>query len=213
MKLDVETLREKCPEYATIACLSCPHLHLSSVSSLSYCQQLRCISLRFNSITSIAPLQHCRLLWRLDLRNNRLSDISPLSSFAALGTVLLTSNPVSLAALRKLRPVHLLTLEVSLPEMHTAQKRELLPRMDYGRCLDAQWRVYARKRSRQEGLSSMCRTAYWRTGGKGNSGRWTLRPARTNKGKANRAVGGLDALEGYYRPHCVFTPLSPSSFP
>lgn len=147
MKLELETLREKCPEYASVVSLSCAEFHLSSVSSLSYCRQLRYISLRFNSVTSIAPLQHCRLLWRLDLRNNRLADISPLSSFAALGTVLLTSNPISLAALRKLRSVHILTLQVSLPELYTAQKRELLPRMDHGRCLDAQWRVYARKRS------------------------------------------------------------------
>lgn len=145
MKLELQTLQEKCPKYATTVSLSCTHLHLSSISCLPHCRLLRSISLRFNSLTSIVPLQHCRLLWRLDLRNNRLSDLSPLANFTALGTVLLTSNPLSMVQLRPLRQVHILTLEVSLPNIHNTHKRELLPRMHHCRCLDAQWRISARE--------------------------------------------------------------------
>lgn len=128
MKLDLETLQQRCPKYATIPSLSCDSLHLSSISSLPHCLHLHTLSLRFNALISIASLQYCRRLWRIDLRNNRIMDVSPLANFQALGMVLLTSNPISLSGLRRLRQVHILELEVEVPDMTHMERREQFPR-------------------------------------------------------------------------------------
>lgn len=113
MKLTLDHLSTRCPNYREINALSLDCQGLGSASELDKCPQLQFLSLRFNSLLDIAPLARCRNLWVLDLQQNRVGCLEALAALPALGSLGLASNPVSLEALQPLRQVQILNLEVS----------------------------------------------------------------------------------------------------
>jgi len=129
MKLTLEHLSARCPNYREIRALSLDCQGLGSASELEKCPQLQFLSLRFNSLLDIAPLARCRNLWVLDLQQNRVGGLEALAALPALGSLGLASNPISLEALQPLRQVQILNLEVSGLEIE--QVAGLLPSTVY----------------------------------------------------------------------------------
>lgn len=129
MKLSQSQLEARCPAYRDIRALNLDCLGLHNAENLDKCLRLEYASLRFNALQDLGPFGRLRALWVLDLQQNSVVSLEPLGSLVVLGTLVLTSNPLSLEGLQTLKGLHLLSLEVSgLPAYKVA---ELLPRTSY----------------------------------------------------------------------------------
>lgn len=113
MKLTLDHLSTRCPNYREISSLSLDCHGFTSVSDLEKCTQLQLLSLRFNSLQDISPVVRCRNIWILDLQQNKISNLEPLASLPALGSLILTSNPLILESFQAIKDVNILNLEVS----------------------------------------------------------------------------------------------------
>ena len=125
MKLTLDQLSARCPNYREVKALNLDCQGLATAAEVDKCPLLEYASLRFNSLVDISAFARCKNLWVLDLQQNRLTSLEPLSVLPALGSLILTSNPLTLEKLHPLRGVHILNLEVS--GLQPGEVAEVLP--------------------------------------------------------------------------------------
>ena len=127
MKLSASQLEARCPGYRDTKAFNLDCLGLSSAGDVDKCVRLEYASLRFNTLQDLGPFGRLKALWVLDLQQNNVVSLDPLAGLVALGTLVLTSNPVTLESLQALKAVTLLNLEVT--GLSTYKVAELLPRL------------------------------------------------------------------------------------